>query len=114
MTGSGVACTAAAQVRYSTCKAHVVSLAGIRVESLPEEAFVKKQPDFQVSKTRNGPALEALQQAIDYVRQHPDVDSLVVMASRPGHCIPFTTPIDRPLDFIGMLELMKHDIFREK
>lgn len=91
-----------------------MSLAGISVESLPEEAFVKKQPDFQVSKARNGPALEVLQQAIDYVRQHPDVDSLVVMASRPGHCIPFATPIDRPLDFIGMLELMKHDLFREK
>jgi len=24
------------------------------------------------------------------------------------------TPVDNPLDFIGMLELMKHDLFREK
>jgi len=24
------------------------------------------------------------------------------------------TPVDNPLDFIGMLELIKHDLFREK
>lgn len=64
--------------------------------------------------TRNGAALKVLEQATEYVRQHPDVGSLVVMASRPGLCVPFSTQVSNPLDFIGMLELMKHDLFREK
>jgi hypothetical protein len=33
---------------------------------------------------------------------------------REAQCRPFMTPVDNPLDFIGMLELMKHDLFREK
>lgn len=75
---------------------------------------MKRPLDLVAPKSRNGPALEVLEQAADYVRKHPDVDALVVMACSPGQCRPFSTPIDRPLDFIGMLELMKHDLFREK
>ncbi len=59
-------------------------------------------------------ALQVLQEATDYVRSHPEVESVVLMLGSPGRCRPFATPIDRPLDFIGMLELMKHDLFREK
>lgn len=62
----------------------------------------------------NHSALAVLQEATAYVRAHPEAESVVVMVGSPGQCIPFTTPIDRPLDFIGMLELMKHDLFREK
>ena len=58
--------------------------------------------------------LKLLGEVRAYVAAHPEAESMVVMVGSPGHCKPFTTPIDRPLDFIGMLELMKHDLFREK
>lgn len=62
----------------------------------------------------NAAALQVLKEAAAWVEAHPEVDSLIVMVGSPGLCRPFSTPIDRPLDFIGMLELMKHDLFREK
>ena len=62
----------------------------------------------------NRQALAVLREAIDHVRAHPEAESVIVMVGSPGQCRPFSTPIDRPLDFIGMLELMKHDLFREK
>lgn len=75
---------------------------------------MKKHLGLVSPPSRNGPALEVLDLAAEYVRQHPEVDALVVMACRPGHCMPFATPIADPLGYIGLLELMKHDLFREK
>lgn len=62
----------------------------------------------------NRAALQVLEEAATYVRDHPEVESLILMVGSPGQYRPFTTPIDNPLGFIGMLELMKHDLFREK
>lgn len=62
----------------------------------------------------NRAALRVLQEVTEFVRANPDVETVVVMVGRAGFCRPFATPIDNPLDFIGMLELMKHDLFREK
>ncbi len=62
----------------------------------------------------NAEALKVLEEAAAWVRAHPEVGNLVVLAGSPGQCRPFTTSIDRPLDFIGMLEVMKHELFREK
>ncbi|HMM73380.1 MAG TPA: hypothetical protein PKC22_14365 [Rhodocyclaceae bacterium] len=62
----------------------------------------------------NAAALQVLKEATAWVEAHPEASSLIVMVGSPGQCRPFSTPIDRPLDFIGMLELMKHDLFREK
>ncbi|GIK54213.1 MAG: hypothetical protein BroJett014_31860 [Planctomycetota bacterium] len=62
----------------------------------------------------NRAALQVLEEAAAYVRDHPELESLILMVGSPGQCRPFMTPIDNPLDFIGMLELMKHDLFREK
>lgn len=62
----------------------------------------------------NRAALQVLEEAAAYVRAHPEVESLILMVGSPGQCRPFMTPIDNPLGFIGMLELMKHDLFREK
>lgn len=62
----------------------------------------------------NAEALKVLEDAAAWVRTHPETDRLVVLAGSPGQCRPFTTPIDSPLDFIGMLEVMKHELFREK
>ena len=62
----------------------------------------------------NAAALEVLRQVTAWVEAHPEAASLVVLVGSPGRCQPFSTPIDRPLEFIGMLELMKHDLFREK
>lgn len=62
----------------------------------------------------NAEALKVLEEAAAWVRAHPEADSLVVLAGSPGQCRPFTTSIDRPLDFIGMLEVMKHELFKEK
>ena len=62
----------------------------------------------------NRQALSVLEEALAYVRAHPDVESLILMVGSPGQCRPFMTPIDNPLGFLGMLELMKHDLFREK
>jgi len=62
----------------------------------------------------NRAALQVLEEAAAYVRAHPEVESLMLMAGSPGRCQPFATPIERPLDFIGMLEVMKHELFREK
>lgn len=61
----------------------------------------------------NAAALQVLKEATAWVEAHPEASSLIVMVASPGECRPFSTPIDRPLDFIGMLELMKHDLFRE-
>ena len=55
-----------------------------------------------------------LEEAAAYVRAHPEVESLILMDGSPGQCRPFMTPFDNPLGFIGMLELMKHDLYREK
>ena len=62
----------------------------------------------------NAEALKVLEDAAAWVRTHPETDQLVVLAGSPGRCQPFATPIKRPLDFIGMLELMKYDLFRKK
>ncbi len=62
----------------------------------------------------NAAALQVLKEAAAWVEANPEANSLIVMVGSPGLCRPFSTPIDRPLDFIGMLELMKHDLFREK
>ena len=62
----------------------------------------------------NRAALQVLEEAAAYVRDHPEVESLILMVGSPGQCRPFMTPVDNPLGFIGMLELMKHDLFREK
>ncbi|HNQ58398.1 MAG: hypothetical protein LC123_02535 [Burkholderiales bacterium] len=62
----------------------------------------------------NAVALQVLKEATAWVEAHPEASSLIVMVGSPGQCRPFSTPIDRPLDFIGILELMKHDLFREK
>lgn len=62
----------------------------------------------------NRAALQVLEEAAAYVRAHPEVESLILMVGSPGQCRPFMTPIDNPLGFIGMLELMKHDLFGEK
>jgi hypothetical protein len=62
----------------------------------------------------NRAALQVLEEAAAYVRDHPEVESLILMVGSPGQCRPFMTPIDNPLGFIGMLELMKHDLIREK
>jgi hypothetical protein len=62
----------------------------------------------------NRAALQVLEEAAAYVRDHPEVESLILMVGSPGQCRPFMTPVDNPLVFIGMLELMKHDLFREK
>lgn len=62
----------------------------------------------------NAQALKVLEEAAAWVRAHPEADRIVVLAGSPGQCRPFTTPIDNPLDFIGMLEVMKHELFREK
>lgn len=67
-----------------------------------------------LTKPRNQAALKVLAEVTEYVTTHADVESVVVMVGRPGQCRPFVTPIDNPLDFVGMLELMKHDLFREK
>ena len=75
---------------------------------------MKRPLDLVAPQIRNGLALEVLEQATEYVRLNPDVDALVVMACCPRHCMPFSTPIGDPLSFIGLLELMKHDLFREK
>ncbi|MBZ0145517.1 MAG: hypothetical protein K8F56_18250 [Rhodocyclaceae bacterium] len=65
-------------------------------------------------RASNKAALEVIEEAREYVLSRPDVESVVILVGSPGQCRPFATPIDRPLDFIGMLELMKHDLFREK
>ena len=75
---------------------------------------MKRPLDLVASRNQNGPALGVLEQAADYVRKHPDVDALIVMVCSPGYCKPFATPVTDPLGFIGLLELMKHDLFREK
>ena len=62
----------------------------------------------------NRAALQVLEEAAAYVRAHPEVESLILMDGSPGQCRPFMTPFDNPLGFIGMLELMKHDLYREK
>lgn len=62
----------------------------------------------------NAEALKVLEEAAAWVRTHPEADRLVVLAGSPGQCRPFTTTIDNPLDFIGLLEVMKHELFREK
>ena len=62
----------------------------------------------------NRAALQVLEEAAAYVRVHPEVESLILMVGSPGQCRPFMTPIDNPLGFIGMLELMKHNLIREK
>jgi hypothetical protein len=62
----------------------------------------------------NTEALKVLEEAAAWVRAHPEADRLVVLAGSPGQCRPFTTSIDNPLDFIGLLEVMKHELFREK
>ena len=62
----------------------------------------------------NQAALQVLEEALAYVRAHPEVESLILMVGSPGQCRPFMTPIDNPLGFIGMLELMKQELFREK
>ena len=62
----------------------------------------------------NRAALQVLEEAAAYVRAHPEVESLILMVGSPGQCRPFMTPIDNPLGFIGMLELMKHNLIREK
>ena len=65
-------------------------------------------------RASNKAALEVIEEAREYVLSRPDVESVVILVGSPGQCRPFAAPIDRPLDFIGMLELMKHDLFREK
>ncbi len=62
----------------------------------------------------NHAALKVLEEAAAYVRDHPEVGCLILMVGSPGQVRPFMTPIDNPLGFIGMHELMKHDLFREK
>lgn len=62
----------------------------------------------------NRAALQVLEEAAAYVRAHPEVESLILMVGSSGQCRPFMTPIDNPLGFIGMLELMKHSLIREK
>ena len=62
----------------------------------------------------NRVALQVLEEAAAYVCAHPEVESLILMVGSPGQCRPFMTPIDNPLGFLGMLERMKHDLFREK
>ncbi|MBM3273181.1 hypothetical protein FJY94_08085 [Candidatus Kaiserbacteria bacterium] len=61
----------------------------------------------------NAEALKVLEEVAAWVRAHPEADRLVVLAGSPGQCRPFTTSIDNPLDFIGLLEVMKHELFRE-
>lgn len=65
-------------------------------------------------RASNKAALEVVEEAREYVLSRPEVDAVVILVGSPGLCRPFMTPIDDPLGFIGMLELMKHDLFREK
>jgi len=60
----------------------------------------------------NQPVLKLLEEVREYVLANPDAESLVVMVGSPGSCRPFMTPVSNPLDFIGMLELMKHNLIR--
>lgn len=63
---------------------------------------------------RNRAALEVLREVTEFVRANPDVEAVVVMVGRTGSRRPFATPIGNPLHFIGMLELMKHEMIRDK
>jgi hypothetical protein len=83
----------------------------------PSPSDAGDSPGCSASAARtpaNRAALQVLEEAAAWVRAHPEVESLILMVGSPGQCRPFMTPIDNPLDFIGMLELMKHDLFREK
>ena len=62
----------------------------------------------------NQPVLKLLEEVREYVLANPDAESLVVMVGSPGSCRPFLTPVSHPLDFLGLLAPMKHNLIREE
>ena len=86
----------------------------MRPPTPPDKVDSTKQLRICRKVPANRAALQVLEEAGAYVRAHPEVECLILMVGSPGQCKPFITPIDNPLGFLGMLELMKRDLFREK
>ena len=90
------------------------STAGCELQPTFDKVLSVRLLRIDPKEPANRAALQVLEEAAAYVRAHPEVESLILMDGSPGQCRPFMTPFDNPLGFIGMLELMKHDLYREK